>query len=513
MARTPRFALASSLFFASLLATAAAGAQPGAPPPPAAPPPAPPPAGTSPGSAPPLVPRAEIVPWVQVKPGGPTADSVGARAAETSYTAKAAEESVRSAAARVDQAWVQFLPRLSATARYTRLSSFTPPALFSSSGGSLVGTPAPGGTLNPSPTVAVDFGSSSSFPVIVNNYLLQGTIVVPISDYFLRINQGYTAASHAQEAARLDVLTARAKSAAEGKIAFYTWVRARGAVVIALQALADQKVHLTDAQNQFTVGNASRADVLRAETGVAAAELGVERAKSLAELTEKQVRVAMHLTTDEPLVPGESLEGPIAPVQGNLQGFEREALSSRLELRSIEASVEALKQQSRIARAGYYPQIAGVGNVTYANPNQRRIPQAQEWFPTWDVSAQLTWSPNDALFAGPSAAEPEARVAQAEAQKRALMDGLTMEVSQAWQALRESEVALVTTKRQIASAEEAYRVAHELFNAGRATSTTLTDAETELTRARLEALNAAVDARIARVRMDHALGRDVPKAR
>lgn len=499
MVRTSRLALASSMFLASMLAAAAASAQPGDPAPPA------PPGGALPPGA---TIRPEIAPWTEVRAGGPTADSVGARAADTSYAAKAAEESVRAAAARVDQAWTNFLPRLTATARYTRLSDFTPPSLFGDGSGSLVGTPAPGGTLNPTPTVAVDLSKSASFPIIVNNYLLQGSVVVPISDYFLRINQGYTAASHAQEAARVDVVTARAKSHAEGRLAFYNWVRARGAVVVALQALADQKVHLQDAQNQFQVGNASKADVLRAETGVAAAELGVERAKSFAELTEKQVRVAMHLEGDGPLVPGESLDGLPAPVQGNLAALEREALSSRPELRSIDASVEALRQQAKISKALYYPQVAGVGNVTYANPNQRRVPQAQEWFPTWDVSAQLTWSPNDALVAGPSAAEPEARVAQAEAQKKALLDGITMEVSQAWQALRESEAALASGKRQVTSAEEAYRVARELFNAGRGTSTLLTDAETELTRSRLELLNANVDARVARVRLDHALGRD-----
>jgi outer membrane protein TolC len=52
-------------------------------------------------------------------------------------------------------------------------------------------------------------------------------------------------------------------------------------------------------------------------------------------------------------------------------------------------------------------------------------------------------------------------------------------------------------------------VTKELFNNGRATSTTLTDSETELTRARLDLLTARVNARTARVRLDHALGRDV----
>ena len=79
---------------------------------------------------------------------------------------------------------------------------------------------------------------------------------------------------------------------------------------------------------------------------------------------------------------------------------------------------------------------------------------------------------------------------------------------QAYQKVQESDVALQSTKRQLASATEAYRVARELFNNGRATSTTLTDSETELTRARLDSLNASVDARIARVQLDHALGRD-----
>jgi outer membrane protein len=78
--------------------------------------------------------------------------------------------------------------------------------------------------------------------------------------------------------------------------------------------------------------------------------------------------------------------------------------------------------------------------------------------------------------------------------------------------VKEADFALVSSKQQVASAEEAYRVARELFVNGRATSTTLTDAETELTRARLELVNAKIDTRTARVRLEHALGRDTRPA-
>jgi outer membrane protein TolC len=105
----------------------------------------------------------------------------------------------------------------------------------------------------------------------------------------------------------------------------------------------------------------------------------------------------------------------------------------------------------------------------------------------------------------------EAKAAATEAGKQAMVDGLRVEVMQAWQAAREADAALATTARGLASAEEGYRVRRDLFVNGRATSAELTDAETDLTRARLEAVNARIDTRSARVRLVHAVGRDVER--
>ncbi len=86
---------------------------------------------------------------------------------------------------------------------------------------------------------------------------------------------------------------------------------------------------------------------------------------------------------------------------------------------------------------------------------------------------------------------------------------MVVEVLQDYQAVHEADFSLESTKRELASATEAYRVQRQLFENGRGTSTTLTDAETELTRARLDELNARTNVRISRVRLEHALGRDV----
>lgn len=125
------------------------------------------------------------------------------------------------------------------------------------------------------------------------------------------------------------------------------------------------------------------------------------------------------------------------------------------------------------------------------------------------MGAQLSITLNDVLASAPAASGAEARAAAIRAQRGALADGLKIEVVQAHQALGEARFAIDSTGRGLAAAEESYRVRRALFQNGRATSVELTDAETDLTRARLEEINARVDLRVAIVRLLHATGRDL----
>ena len=311
--------------------------------------------------------------------GSLTAENVAQRSMTTSYQAKAAEQNLSAAGARSEAQWTNYLPRLGLVARYTRLSNFTPPSL--SGNGSLVGTSAPPGTLNPTPTIAA---AGFSFPLVLDNYLTQATIASPISDYFLRIGKAYSASTHSEEAARFDVVAARAKSYADGKVAYYTWLRARGAVGIAEQSLAVARAHQKDAENQFAVGNASKADVLRAQTQVAAAELAIDRAKSGVALTERQIRVAMHGKEDDVFTPGESLEGSLPAQPSILKQLVAEAQSQRPEIKSIDKNAEAARKLADVSRAGKYPVVSGFGDLTYglirhslSQPNSSQSPSAE----------------------------------------------------------------------------------------------------------------------------------------
>jgi outer membrane protein len=448
----------------------------------------------------------------RVEPGGITAAQVGGRAAATGFIARSEGERLRGALANVELVRMQFLPRLIVTGRYTRLSDFTPPVLFAAPPGvNQVFTTQPAGP----PGAGIDAtrafvrpGPAVTFPNVLDNYLLQASLIVPVSDYFLRLGQAYSAATHAARAARFDVQAARAKSAADGEIVYWSWLLARGTAAVASSAVADQRLHLDDARSQFSAGNASRVDVLRAETAVNVAELQLERAKNLAELAEKQVRVAVHAKESERIVPGEGLEAPRPESWGTVAALTREALETRLEVKSIDASAVAAREQASAAGASALPQVSAFADAIDANPNPRRIPQAPGWFPTWQAGVQVMWSPNDLLSRSQASTDASVRAAQLEAARASVRDGVEIEVLQAVQAIHASEVARDLTARELDSASEAQRVARQLFNSGRGTSTLVADAQTELTRARLETLNARIDARIARVRMRHALGRD-----
>ncbi len=429
--------------------------------------------------------------------GGLTADEVARRATATSFEVKAKQEAVAAAQAQVDQAIVGFFPQVMLTGRYTRLSNVEYPDLIPPD----------------SPLGQMMGGASFSFATPLDQWHTQAQVLVPLSDYVLRISRGYAAASKSLKAAQLDERAQKLKTALDGRLAYYDWLRARGAAQVSEQTLEQARGHLADVQQAFAVGSVSKADVLRVEAQVAQAEMLVERTRNLARITEDRLRVLMHDTSGRPYTVGENLEDEVVMVAkvDDLEALREEAMSRRLEVKMIEESVGAIRDQAKVAKAGIWPRLDAFANGTYASPNQRIVPPTDEWRFTWEAGVQLTWSPNEAFASGAAGSAVSSQAAQLEAQRAALLDGIRLQVLQSAQAVREARVAIETTQRGLKAAEESYRVRRELFRNGRATTMELTDAEMELFRARLEALNARVDLRTANAQLEHVLERDIDK--
>jgi outer membrane protein len=443
------------------------------------------------------------------RPGGLTAEEVGRRAVKNSLDVRAKQAELSAASAEVDRAFVAWFPRLTLTARYVHLSPIDAPT-FGPGQGNLVATTAGEGPLPPgSPLIGVP-ASALSFPVITDQYSLQAGLLVPVSDYLLRISRAEQAAADGRDAATLGTRAARLNAGADAKLVYYSWVRARLQQVVAEQGLTQAKSHLEAVKAAREVDRLSQADQLRAESAVASAELMVERASNLTKMGEDRLRTLLRDPPERGYSIGEDpMRRDTAPRERrDFSALYREALAHRVELRALDKTARSLEKQRQAVASAAYPRLDAFGNAYYANPNSRYVPQQKEWHATWDVGLQVTWTPHDVGTTAASKSSLEAQRAKVHAQRAQLADALRAEVFDALQAVREAEVAVDTSARGLQAAEAAYEARAEQFRFGRTSLLELTDAETDMLRARLEVVNARVGLSVARVKLDHAIGRD-----
>ncbi|WP_438043637.1 TolC family protein [Sorangium sp. So ce128] len=511
-----------------------AAPQPVTPPPTPAPPAAgqPQPPGAAIAAAQPAATKADpLATALAPQPGGLTPDDVAKAALRTRASLRAKQADLRAAAAKVDQAMVNFFPRLTLTATYTRLSEVETPAL--GAGAPVVGvTNGPGqsgfseGPLSTAPCadaaagqcvvdgdgrfVTLSRSPGLSLPSSVNSYSLTASLAVPISDYVFRISQGYASASHAESAKKLELQAETLQAAADAKIAFFNWVRVKGQVVVAGEAVSQSRAHVEDARRTFEVGLLSRADVLRLEAQVAGAEQVLNEAQAALLVADDQIRIALGAAPDRPLTLGIDVMGsaPAKPPAEALPALVQEALQKRLEIRALDETQYSLEKAEAVTRAGYFPRLDGFADLTYANPNQRVFGAQDRFDATWSAGVRATWVVNDIFTTAGASAEANARTTQIAEQKAALRDALRLEVVSAYSELSKTASSIESAERQLAAATESMRVRSELFRAGRATSVDVVDAEGEVTRARLQQLNARVGALVAKTRLDHVVGRD-----
>jgi outer membrane protein len=415
-------------------------------------------------------------------PGGLTADAAAARAGKVSPTVQRRLAEVEAAIANAEAASLARVPRVTASASYTRLSAIDP----------------------------LVFPGFPPFEFPVNSYAAQGQVGVPLSDYLVTFPKVIAAARLGADAARTSAQASVVDAGQEARLAYYEWLRARLQVLVAERQHAQVQTVLRQVRALADAQRVNRADLMRVESNEAQAEHVVNQLRNLAALREEQLRLLIGAGSEEPLSLGEDprAEASAAP-SGGLDDLLKEATTKRLEFRAIDLGIASREKQRDAELANKLPRLSAFAIADYARPNQRQFPQRDEFDFTWQAGVQLSWTLNDALIARTTEKRIAAETKQLRADRENLLRGTRIEVLAAQQAVQLARLALATSQKGLAAAEEGYRVRRELLDADRATAVELVDAETDLTRARIAALNARVDLRVALAQLAHALGHDV----
>jgi outer membrane protein TolC len=433
------------------------------------------------------------------KAGGLTAEQVASKAQASSFAAEQKRHDVESAAAQLDKALYDFFPRLSLSGSYARLSKVDSAPL-----GNIVLSPG-AGPVTPGQTL---FATPLAFQSLQNSTSFSAALGVPLTDYVFRLFQAHAAAEAQLQSSQASLEASRRKAAYDARALYYDWVRAELNASVSQQNLELSLENLERVKALEAADSASQADVARVEATAASSELVLVQAKNLALLQRERIGIAMHDGERRDYAIGEDFtQAPTArPELDDIAGLTRAAFQQRPELRALSLSAIAYEKQADAARSIAYPRLDASAQAGYANPNSRYFPQKDEFNSSWQLGVQLSYAPNDTLSGLSQSRAAQAKAKAAAAQRADLSDAVRTEVTDAVLSHRNAVASLSSSARRLTAAETSYRARRERFLADKATTVELTEAQTELFNAKLEAVAAQVSVRAARARLAYVTG-------
>jgi outer membrane protein TolC len=288
--------------------------------------------------------------------------------------------------------------------------------------------------------------------------------------------------------------------------AYWSVITARASVDVVREALSRIGAHLTDVQNQLSVGLIPPSDVLSIVAQQARQQMLAIEAQNVLDSVSADFRRLVGLAIDSPFELADVMQPPPPPSR-QVAALVDAARSNRAERRALEIRLEGASERVTAAAAGRKPMLTSAAGYDLARPNPRIFPRDAIWKPSWDLGINVSWP----VFDG---GRVRAEIAEASANRRASEERLkdfdanvTVEVQQRVSDLVSAEASIAAAEVGVKSAAEARRVLAERFSAGVATNTDVLDAQVALLQAELDRTRAQANAQLAAARLERALGR------
>lgn len=280
------------------------------------------------------------------------------------------------------------------------------------------------------------------------------------------------------------------------KEAYTNTLFAQRLIKVNQQAIERADLNLKSAKGFYEVGTRPKSDVARAEVDVANARVDLIRAKNSLRTALVALNIAMAIDVDTPTQIVDNLV--YEPVTIDRRAQRAEALKSRPEYRQAVLQVAAAEATERQTFRNFFPDISGTGTFGGSQP------QLNE---NWTLGLSFTWSLFDGGGRIAKYQEARANIEGAKARLKSTELDIIQNVEQSEIAVEEAQERILAARALVASAQENFRLAQGRFDAGVGTILDLTDAQLALTQAQSTESQALADYRIARARLERAVGR------
>ena len=276
---------------------------------------------------------------------------------------------------------------------------------------------------------------------------------------------------------------------------FLALVNAEARIEIEKQNIGLAEKRRTQAQAFYDAGEVTRVDVLRADTGVKAAQRVLAGAEQMREIAESDLRAALDLDGDlDAVPPGQKLR-PL-PDEATLI---RQAEATRPDVNVAENNVRIANLEVSKQRGYWFPTVTFDGGLI-----QQRSP-----FP----AASYTYGAlrfNVPIFQSGEVVNRVAGAKERQIQARLALEDAKLiareDVRKALVALRAAETSLGLAREQLEAAQAEYEQAFELYRAQEVTSLDVAVSEASLADARRAVAEESLNRDLAELRVWYAAG-------
>lgn len=398
-------------------------------------------------------------------------------ALERNLQIRSAMEGVVGSKFRQKQAMTNFLPQL--TGQYS-ITGYNSPATIGFTGAGIAG--ASRDATNFSTTINQSLFTGGSY---LANYRLEKLGV----DIF-----------------KTDVETIKRDVVLDVREGYFNILRAEKFLIVAQQQVKQFEAQLEVTKAFFEVGVVPKNDVLQAEVKLANARQALVKAENDVALAKSSFNILLRREIDAQLEVKDILEYKAFPF-----GFEeclREALRERTEIKNADLKIAQAKENVKIVRGSFFPTISLSGNYSRVSDEPSLVGDLRS--ERWSIQALATFNIWDWGKTAYKVGENKVKVTQAENAKVQLVEGIALEVKNAYLNMLVAEKNIGVAEKAIEQAEENLRMNEERYKYQVATATDVLDAVTLLAQARVNYYSALSDFNIAKAKLERAMGRMFP---
>jgi len=282
---------------------------------------------------------------------------------------------------------------------------------------------------------------------------------------------------------------------------YYGLLGAQWLLKVASETVKRTQYQMDLARARYDAGLVTRADVLRAETQRAEAELLLVQARNGVQIVHGRLARAMglpvHSVFEVAELPDESRGEELPRIEQLLD----EAARQRPELHAALARIDTNRSEVARGRAAYWPTLSA--GLSAGRKDTKFVPERDEW----SVGLSLNYPLFDGFERGYRLQRARADLARAMADHADLLQGIELEVWTAYWRLIESAEAVEAAAKLTASATESARLAEGEYKSGVVSIIGLIDAQTAQTEAEHRLVRSRLDWYTAKARFERAVGR------